>query len=144
MIIVRERILDLALSKLAGLYQMSFDHRFARLFFEDLDGAHAILDQLVLHYVFDWSTEAQRELAIALEASLLFRKDQLAVNLTPSSWFLFPDPAEVFYGYVLQELGAHQITANLRDVEIHWDPGPIDDLILRYGPLHTHDWSKFV
>lgn len=143
MITVKPRLIDIAMSDLARLYVMSADDRFADLFFDETEGANAVLDRFVVFYVSEWSVEAQRELALALDASLLLKKEQLLVNLTPSGWFLFEDPVDAFYGYVARRLSHHRNRIDLEDAEILWDPMMPSDLSRIFGPLPTHDWSEF-
>ena len=143
MIAIKPRFIDIALGDLAGLYVMSFDDRFADLSFQDVQQANAILDRFVISYVSAWSTEAQRELSLALDALLLFRKEQLLVNLTPSGWFLFDDPVDAFYGYVARSLSNYRNTIDLEGAEILWDPVAPKDIARMFGPLPMHDWSEF-
>lgn len=140
---VRELLLWHAFHEFAGLYIGGSDDRFEELFFEDLEGAHRVLDRLIVPYLKQWPDEAKRELGFSLGASLVFRRAQLIGSVTPTNWNDFPDPADALYGYVFWRLFPGRSLTDLANAEISWDVGPIENFLEHQGPLPVHDWAEF-
>ena len=140
---VRELVLWHVFNDITSLYAMSRENQFAALWFDDLAGAEAVLDQLIVPHVGSWPPEAKQEFGFSLGAALVHKRAQLIGSLMVTQWESFPDPADAMYGYVFRRLFPNRSLSEFVDIEISWDAGPIDDFLEEHGALPVHDWSQF-
>lgn len=122
---------------------MSREDQFRSLWFDNLVGAHRVLDQLIVQYIERWPIDAKRVFGVSLGAALVHKREQLIGSLMVTQWESFSDPADAMYGYVFWQLFPDRSLSEFVDKEIIWDLGPIDDFLQGHGPLPTHDWSQF-